>query len=254
MWKVASLFGLLCSLSVCVALVAPSWDQSVVARHGINTNPLSPITSIEEMDAANLRGMKYNDTQPPVTNPQEFRGKRIAIVASHCFEDLQLYFPLIYFKNRGAEVSVVAPDWVGNRVAACEFVVPSAFSKVDLKVSSALNTVLFDAVIVPGVIWSSTVMRNDAQIVELLNKHKYKSVLGFICTGAALSIETNLASSLNSLTGSAAIKTDLLNAGAVYKDVPVVKHAKEKIVFGRDSSGTGTLQFTEAVAEVILLN
>ncbi|KAI3658909.1 hypothetical protein MP638_003152 [Amoeboaphelidium occidentale] len=243
MLKVASLFGLLCSFSVCLALVAPSSDQSVMARHGFNTNPLPPITYIEEMDAANSRGMKYNDTQPVVTNPQEFRGKRIAIVASHCFEDLQLYFPLIYFKSR-----------VGDRVAACEFVVPSAFSKVDLKVSSALNTALFDAVIVPGGIWSSTVMRNDAQIVKLLNKHKYKSVLGFICTGAALSIETKLASSLSSLTGSAAIKTDLLNAGAVYKDVPVVKHAKEKIVFGRDSSGTGTLQFAEAVAEAILLN
>jgi hypothetical protein len=81
------------AVTVCLAQAAP-WPadqiQNILLKHDFNTNSLPPITSIAQMDAANLRGIKYNDTQPLVTNPHEFDGYRIAIVASHCFEDLQV--------------------------------------------------------------------------------------------------------------------------------------------------------------------
>lgn len=36
-----------------------------------------------------LRGMSYNETQPVVTDPNEFAGKRIGILVSHCFEEVR---------------------------------------------------------------------------------------------------------------------------------------------------------------------
>lgn len=58
----------------------------------------------DQEDERGLRGMTYKDEQPPVNDPRSLAGKRIGFVASHCFEEVELTFPWIYFASRGATV------------------------------------------------------------------------------------------------------------------------------------------------------
>ena len=207
------------------------------------------------MEQAGLHGMKYDDTQPPVRNDKQFDGVTVGILVSHCFEDVQLYFPHQYFSDRGARVHVITPDWIpqqsGGLVAACEFVTPTAFVSVQKTLSEAIHSATgYDILIIPGGIWSSTVLRNDESAIKLNQLLRQKGrLIGFICTGVGLAIQAGLATN-STLTGSPAIRVDLINAGAKYLgDMQVVRDKQRRIVFGRDSAGQGTRAFTQALAQ-----
>src|ERR1700722_4615755 len=74
-------------------------------------NPHFPLVECsDEVDA----GTNYYDKvkQPPVSNADSLNGFRIAIVSGDEPEEIEACFPLEFFTARGAEVSIIAPDWI----------------------------------------------------------------------------------------------------------------------------------------------
>jgi len=199
-----------------------------------------------------LRGMSYNDTQPSVEDPSEFSGKRIGILVSHCFEEVELSFPYIYFTDRGAKVEVVGPWWVTNAtIAAYEFVRATNYYRRDQTFQSAMD-ISYDALLVAGGVWSSTVVRNDADAIKLLQKQftDKTKVVATVCSGSTVLINAGLARG-RELTGSPSIAIDLTNAGATYLDVPAhmdFDTGGAILVTGRSPQGQDSQHFSAMVA------
>jgi len=72
------------------------------------------LVKFEEVDA----GMPYEVAQVAVDDNQSMAGAKIAIVAAHGFEEIEALYPIEYFLARGAEVEIIAPDWIKDRVMA----------------------------------------------------------------------------------------------------------------------------------------
>jgi protease I len=210
------------------------------------------VKSLEEEDAAGLRGMKYNETQPHVESKTSLKGKRIGIIASHCFEEVEVTYPYIYLTNRGAQVEILGPWWVTDRkIAACEFVRVTKFVPMDLSFTDAVKkNVTYDLLVVAGGVWSSTVVRNDGDAITLIqNQYNSGRLLSTLCSGTTVLINAGLAKNKN-LTGSPAIAIDLKNAGANYLDQPAVRHGN--LITGRSPQGNDTLVFSEALRDALI--
>jgi len=207
-----------------------------------------PVKSLEEEDTAGLTGMSYNETQPPVTNATQFAGLRIGLVVAHCYEEVELTFPWIYFNDRGANVDILAPWWTPSiGVVSCEYVRAHKWAQVRMDFKAALS-VNWDALIVPGGVWSSTVVRNDPDAIALVvQQYKSGRLLATVCSGTTVLINAGLARG-RKLTGSPSILIDLENAGADYQDVPVVAEPGN-LVTGRSPQGQDTQLFAAAVGE-----
>lgn len=104
----------------------------------------------------------------------------------------------------------------------------------------------YDAVVVPGGVWSSTVVRNDGDAIALVqSQYKKGKLLATTCSGSTVLINAGLASGID-LTGSPSIAIDLSNAGARYQDVPTVTVGN--IVSGRSPGGKDNQLWIEAMA------
>src|SRR5687768_8768824 len=90
----------------------------------------------------------------------KLKGKKIAILAEKLYEDLELWYPLLRFKEEGAEVKVIAPK---AEVFESKHGYPV---KADLASSSA-HARDFDAVIIPGG-YAPDHMRRDAKLVAFV--------------------------------------------------------------------------------------
>jgi len=71
------------------------------------------------------------------------RGRRIAVLAERLYEDLELWYPLLRFREEGAETVVVAPR-SGEYQSKRGYPVQAEFA------ASAVRAEDFDAVVVPG--------------------------------------------------------------------------------------------------------
>jgi len=149
-------------------------------------------------------------------------GKRIAILATHGFEQSELEVPLERLLKAGAEVTVVSPasgkirgwdedDW-GREV------------KVGLVLHKA-SVEDFDALVLPGGQINPDVLRTERKAVDLVRAfHDAGKPIGAICHGPWLLVEAGVAKG-RAMTSYHSIKTDLTNAGARWRDEEVVVDA-----------------------------
>ena len=146
-------------------------------------------------------------------------GKKVAILATHGFEQSELEVPLKKLKEAGATVEVVSPekgeikgwdkkDW-GRPV------------KVDRQLADA-NVNDYDAIVMPGGQINPDLLRINADALEFIRAfYDQKKVVAAVCHAPWLLIETGLAKGKR-MTSYHSIKTDVINAGAKWEDSPVV--------------------------------
>lgn len=182
-----------------------------------NSIEITPV-KFEDVDA----GMAYNIEKVPVENPESMTGARIAIVAAHGFEEIEALYPIDYFLSRGAEVEIIAPDWIKERVMAVKFLKPSVWIPVTKNISEAVATD-YCAVIIPGGAWNPIIMRTDQQIISFIQAaHKANKLIAAICHGPQVLISASLVKG-KMVTGVGDIRIDLNNAGGeVVNDQAVV--------------------------------
>jgi len=141
-------------------------------------------------------------------------GKKIAVLAEKFYEDLELWYPLLRFKEEGAQVAVVAPK-LETYESKHGYPV-----KADL-LSSAALAADFDAVIVPGG-YAPDHMRRDPKMVAFLSDaNKQGKLIAAICHGGWMLASADAARG-KKMTGFFSIKDDLVNAGAIWLDAEVI--------------------------------
>ncbi|BEV47370.1 type 1 glutamine amidotransferase domain-containing protein [Afipia carboxidovorans] len=146
-------------------------------------------------------------------------GKKIAILATHGFEQSELEIPLAKLKAAGAQVDVVslAPgeikgwdkkDW-GQPV------------KVD-KTLDQVSAADYDALVLPGGQINPDLLRVEPKALAFIKDiYNQKKVLAAVCHAPWLLIETGIIKGKKA-TSYKSIKTDVMNAGGKWEDSEVV--------------------------------
>lgn len=172
----------------------------------------SPVT-----DAQVPSGIESTAKQPPVEDPNLFKGKHVAILASHGVEESEITYPYEFLIRRGATVDILVPEWTKEGVVASKFLYPTLFVKASGTFQEGLEND-YDLMILTGGAWNAQVVRSDGQALELVSKHFQSGrALAAICAGSSVLINVGIAKG-RTLTGSPVLRTDLENSGAHYID------------------------------------
>jgi len=139
---------------------------------------------------------------------------RVAVIATHGFEDSELTRPVEAVRAAGAEVTVLAPE-AGTIEGknGTEVTVDGLTADAD--------PADFDALILPGGTGNSDKIRMDKPAVAFVRAHvEAGKPLGVICHGAWILTDADVLAG-RTLTSYPSIQTDLRNAGATWVDEEV---------------------------------
>jgi protease I len=149
----------------------------------------------------------------------DISGMKIAILATHGFEQAELEVPRDRLKAAGAKVDVVAPqagEIRGWNVKDWGHPVP-----VDRTVDKA-KADDYDAIVLPGGQINPDLLRIEPRALDLIRAfHEQGKTIAAVCHAPWLLIETGLAKGRKA-TSYKSIKTDMINAGAKWEDSAVV--------------------------------
>lgn len=150
---------------------------------------------------------------------QTIQGKRIAVLATHGFEQSELEKPVEHLRAAGAEVDVISLEpgeirgWQGKDWGSP---VP-----VDAVLSDA-RAADYDALVLPGGQMNPDLLRVEPEAIAFIKEFwDAGKVIGAICHAPWLLVEAGIAEG-RKMTSYASIKTDVINAGALWEDSEVV--------------------------------
>lgn len=149
----------------------------------------------------------------------ELNGKKIAMLVTTGFEQSELFEPRTALQNAGAQVDVVSlkkeavrawnhKDW-GEEI------------DVDLHIDEA-SVDAYDALVLPGGLMNPDYLRMDDRAVSFVRSFaRTGKPIGAICHGPWTLIEAEVVGG-RKMTSYPSLHTDLINAGALWVDEPVV--------------------------------
>jgi protease I len=141
-------------------------------------------------------------------------GKKILIFAGPLYEDLELWYPKIRLEEEGAETVVAGTGektYQGKR--GYPLTVDASVDEVDAKD--------FDALVIPGG-YAPDVMRRSKKLLQLTREiFQAGKPVAFICHAGWVPISAGIVKGKRG-TSVGAIKDDLVNAGMLWEDSPVV--------------------------------
>lgn len=149
----------------------------------------------------------------------KLKNRKIAILATHGYEQSELEKPLDALKAEGAQVDVIAPEsgeikgWDGDDWGRAV--------RVDIALENA-RPQDYDALVLPGGQINPDILRtNDKALSFIRSVFEAKKPIGAICHAPWLLVETGIADG-RKLTSFHSIKTDVQNAGGRWEDSDVV--------------------------------
>ena len=146
---------------------------------------------------------------------QPLTGKRILIFVGEIYEDLELWYPKLRLIEAGAKVVLAGPEagqeYAGKHGYPCSS---------DIAISEA-SAGEFDGLVVPGGFMPDK-LRRDPKVLEIVRQFDSAGkLIAAICHGGWIPISAGVYRDVR-VTGSPGIKDDLINAGAIWEDKPVV--------------------------------
>ncbi len=142
-------------------------------------------------------------------------GKHILIFVGDAYEDLELWYPKLRLLEADAGVTVAGPQ--ADRVYRGKHGYPcTSDAAID-----QMEAEDFHGLIVPGG-WMPDKLRRDPDVLRLTEAFADAGKLvAAICHGGWIPISAGIYPGVH-VTGSPGIKDDLINAGGVWRDEPVV--------------------------------
>jgi protease I len=146
-------------------------------------------------------------------------GKKVAIVATHGFEQSELEVPRDRLKAAGATVHVIAPE--GGEIRGWDMKDWGRPVPVD-KTLDEVSADDYDAIVLPGGQINPDLLRINDNALKLIRAFfDQKKVVAAVCHAPWLLIETGIIKGRKA-TSYKSIKTDMINAGAKWEDSEVV--------------------------------
>ena len=174
----------------------------------------------------------------------QIEGKKVAILATHGFEQSELEVPRDRLKEHGATVHVVSPE--GGQIRGWDLKDWGRPVPVDVTLDQA-NADDYDAIVLPGGQINPDLLRLTERALKLIRAfYDPKKVVAAICHAPWLLIDTGIIKGRKA-TSYKSIRSDVINAGAQWEDAEVV--TDEGIVTSRNP---GDLEaFSKKVVEEI---
>jgi len=150
---------------------------------------------------------------------KQLSGKKVAILVTDGFEQVELERPKEALENAGAEAHIVSP--AGARVKGWQHTEWGDEFPVDVKLSDAVPED-YDALVLPGGVINPDKLRMEPDAVAFV-KQFFASAkpVAAICHGPWTLVEADVVEG-RTLTSWPSLKTDLANAGATWVDEEVV--------------------------------
>jgi protease I len=145
----------------------------------------------------------------------DLQGKRIAILVADLYQEMEVWYPLLRFREEGAETLAVGAEDGATYTSKKGYTVVAdqSISKV-----SARN---FDAVVIPGG-WAPDRLRQDERMLDFVREmDKAGKTIAAICHAGWVLCSADVLRG-RKVTCVKAIKDDMIHAGAQYVDEEVV--------------------------------
>ncbi len=147
------------------------------------------------------------------------KNKRIAILATDGFEEIELTEPKKALEREGAQVDIVSPN--DTSIKAWDHDHWSNDYEVDVKLADA-DPSSYNGLMLPGGVMNPDMLRDNADAVAFTKSFFAEGKpVAAICHGPWTLIETGALNG-REVTSYSSIKTDLINAGAKWIDKEVV--------------------------------
>ena len=173
------------------------------------------------------------------------KGKKIVILLTDGFEEHEVTKPRKALKKAGATTLLVSPK--GKIARSWQFNKWGKYFAIDKNISD-LKLAEIDGLVLPGGVINPDKLRTDKKAIALVDHFlKNKKPVAAICHGPWTMIETGKLKG-RTLTSYPSIKTDLINAGAKWKNMKMTVtktrvFAKEFFI-GRTHSKTRIITFS----------
>jgi protease I len=152
---------------------------------------------------------------PAGTSLRPLAGVRILALVGDDYEDLELWYPKLRIEEAGGHVTVAGE--LPGRTYSGKHGYPCA-SDAGLADMEAAD---FHGIVLPGG-WMPDRLRRDERVLDLVRECAATGKLvAAICHGGWIAISAGVYRGVR-VTGSLGIKDDLVNAGAIWEDAPVV--------------------------------
>ena len=151
-----------------------------------------------------------------VSGPQRpLEGVRILTLVDEDYEDLELWYPKLRLEEAGGHVTVAGAmqgrTYSGKHGYPCTS--DAAIGDMD--------AADFHGIVIPGG-WMPDTLRRDEKVLDLVREFAaHGKLVAAICHGGWIPISAGVYRGVR-VTGSHGIKDDLMNAGAIWEDTPVV--------------------------------
>ncbi|MGH9453850.1 MAG: type 1 glutamine amidotransferase domain-containing protein [Terriglobia bacterium] len=145
----------------------------------------------------------------------DLRGKRVAVLVAEQYQELEVWYPLLRFREDGAETHAVGAE------AGKTYCSKKAYPVIADESLADVNASRYDAVVIPGG-WAPDSLRQDERVLKLVrDMDAAGKVVASICHGGWVLASAGIIEGRR-VTGFKAIKDDLIHAGASYVDEEVV--------------------------------
>lgn len=140
---------------------------------------------------------------------------RLLFFVDDVYEDLELWYPLLRMREAGAEVVVAGPE------AGAKYSGKHSYPCVADATIRSMKADDFQGVVVPGGFMPDK-LRRDAHVLDLVRQFDAsRKLVAAICHGGWVPISAGVYRGVR-VTGSAGIKDDLINAGAIWEEAAAV--------------------------------
>ncbi|HHX65222.1 MAG TPA: type 1 glutamine amidotransferase [Chloroflexi bacterium] len=142
------------------------------------------------------------------------QGKRVAVLVEEVYEDLELWYPYYRLLEEGASVRLVGPE-VKTYQSKYGYPAPAEVAAADVTADD------FDGVVIPGGFAPDRLRRYPAVLDLVRGVFEKGGLVAAICHAGWVPISAGILKGKQA-TCVAAIKDDMVNAGAIYLDQEVV--------------------------------
>jgi protease I len=145
----------------------------------------------------------------------DLKGKKIAVLVADQYQELEVWYPLLRFREDGAETIAVGAE------AGATYASKKGYAVTADKSVEAISPADFDAVVIPGG-WAPDFLRQDRRMVKFVqDMDRAGKVVAAICHAGWLLCSADVVRGRR-VTCFKAIKDDMQHAGAHYVDEEVV--------------------------------
>lgn len=145
----------------------------------------------------------------------DLRGKKIAVLVADQYQELEVWYPLLRFREDGAETFAVGAEAGKMYSSKKGYPVKADLSIADIRADD------YDAVVIPGG-WAPDFLRQDERIVNFAREmDRAGKIVAAICHAGWMLCSADIVRGRKA-TCYKSIKDDMIHAGAKYVDEEVV--------------------------------